>query len=145
MRPAGERGLTCISKSQVSRLVGDIDERVNAFLDRPLEGGWPFLWIDAIYDKVQEAGRFVSVAVIIAAAANTNCGQEILGMRVGPSEAEPFWMDFLRSLMRRGLHGVKLMISEAHEGLKAAVFKVFHGGGFEFVYGRGETFSHTTT
>ncbi|SCX91481.1 putative transposase [Pseudomonas sp. NFACC37-1] len=118
-------GMTGISKSQVSRLAGEIDERVHAFLDRPLEG-WPYLWIDATYVKVREAGRIVSVAVIIAVAVNTNGGREVLGMRVGPSEAEPFWTDFLRSLMRRGLRGVKLVISDAHEGLKAAVSKVFH-------------------
>lgn len=99
-------GMTGISKSQVSRLAGEIDERVHAFLDRPLEGDWPYLWIDATYVKVREAGRIVSVAVIIAVAVNTDGGREVLGMRVGPSEAEPFWTDFLRSLMRRGLRGV---------------------------------------
>ncbi|WP_256672094.1 IS256 family transposase, partial [Pseudomonas sp. SG-MS2] len=119
-------GMTGISKSQVSRLAGEIDERVHAFLDRPLEGDWPYLWIDATYVKVREAGRIVSVAVIIAVAVNTDGGREVLGMRVGPSEAEPFWTDFLRSLMRRGLRGVKLVISDAHEGLKAAVSKVFN-------------------
>jgi putative transposase len=119
-------GMTGISKSQVSRLAGEIDERVHAFLDRPLEGDWPYLWIDATYVKVREAGRIVSVAVIIAVAVNTDGGREVLGMRVGPSEAEPFWTDFLRSLMRRGLRGVKLVISDAHEGLKAAIFKVLN-------------------
>lgn len=119
-------GMTGISKSQVSRLAGEIDERVHAFLDRPIEGDWPYLWIDATYVKVREAGRIVSVAVIIAVAVNTDGGREVLGMRVGPSEAEPFWTDFLRSLMRRGLRGVKLVISDAHEGLKAAIFKVLN-------------------
>lgn len=119
-------GMTGISKSQVSRLAGEIDERVHAFLDRPIEGDWPYLWIDATYVKVREAGRIVSVAVIIAVAVNTDGGREVLGMRVGPSEAEPFWTDFLRSLMRRGLRGIKLVISDAHEGLKAAIFKVFN-------------------
>ncbi len=75
---------------------------------------------------MREAGRIVSVAVIIAVAVNTDGGREVLGMRVGPSEAEPFWTDFLRSLMRRGLRGVKLVISDAHEGLKAVVSKVFN-------------------
>ncbi|MFJ2450080.1 IS256 family transposase, partial [Pseudomonas protegens] len=117
-------GMSGISKSQVSRLAGEIDERVHAFLDRPIEGDWPYLWIDATYVKVREAGRIVSVAVIIAVAVNTDGVREVLGMRVGPSEAEPFWTDFLRSLMRRGLRGVKLVISDAHEGLKAAVAKV---------------------
>jgi len=117
-------GMSGISKSQVSRLCGEIDERVSQFLNRPLEGDWPYLWIDATYVKVREAGRIVSVAVIIAVAVNTDGVREVLGMAVGPSEAEPFWTSFLRSLTRRGLRGVKLVISDAHEGLKAAVAKV---------------------
>ena len=117
-------GMTGISKSQVSRLCSEIDERVNAFLNRPIEGDWPYLWIDATYLKVREAGRIVSVAVIIAVAVNTDGVREVLGMAIGPSEAEPFWTSFLRSLMRRGLRGVKLVISDAHVGIKAAVAKV---------------------
>ncbi len=117
-------GMTGISKSQVSRLCGEIDERAGAFLGRPLEGDWPYLWIDATYVKVRQAGRIVSVAVIIAVAVNTDGVREVLGMAVGPSEAETFWTDFLRSLTRRGLRGVKLVISDAHEGLKAAAAKV---------------------
>ena len=117
-------GMTGISKSQVSRLCAEIDERVNAFLDRPLEGDWPYLWIDATYVKVRQAGRIVSVATIIAVAVNSEGRREVLGMATGPSEAEPFWTAFLRGLMRRGLRGVKLVISDAHEGLKAAVAKV---------------------
>jgi putative transposase len=116
--------MTGISKSQVSRLCGEIDERVNAFLDRPIEGDWPYLWIDATYVKSREAGRIVSKAVIIAVAVNTEGVREVLGMAVNPSEAETFWSDFLRSLTRRGLRGVKLVISDAHEGLKAAAAKV---------------------
>ena len=117
-------GMSGISKSQVSRLCADIDERVLAFLNRPIEGDWPYLWIDATYMKVREAGRIVSVAVIIAVAVNTDGVREVLGMAVGPSEAEPFWTAFLRSLTRRGLRGVKLVISDSHEGLKAAAAKV---------------------
>ena len=117
-------GMSGISKSQVSRLCGEIDERVHAFLDRPLEGDWPYLWIDATYVKSWEAGRIVSKAVIIAVAVNTEGVREVLGMACGPSEAEPFWTAFLRSLTRRGLRGVKLVISDAHEGLKAAASKV---------------------
>jgi putative transposase len=119
-------GMSGISKSQVSRLCAEIDERVHAFLDRPIEGDWPYLWIDATYVKVRSSGRIVSVAVIIAVAVNTAGGREVLGMAVGPSEAEPFWTDFLRSLSRRGLRGVKLVISDAHVGLKAAIAKVFN-------------------
>jgi putative transposase len=117
-------GMSGISKSQVSRLCAEIDERVQAFLGRPIEGDWPYLWIDATYLKVRENGRIVSVAAIIAIGANTDGRREVLGMQVGASEAEPFWTDFLRSLTRRGLRGVKLVISDAHEGLKAAVRKV---------------------
>jgi putative transposase len=117
-------GMTGISKSQVSRLCEEIDERVNAFLDRPLEGDWPYLWIDATYVKVRQGGRIVSIATIIAVAVNAEGRREVLGMATGPSEAETFWTQFLRSLMRRGLRGVKLVISDAHEGLKAAAARV---------------------
>jgi transposase-like protein len=117
-------GLAGISKSQVSRLCEEIDERVRTFLERPIEGHWPYLWIDATYVKVREGGRIVSVAVIIAVGANTDGRREVLGMAVGPSEAEPFWTKFLRSLTERGLRGVKLVISDSHEGLKKAARKV---------------------
>ena len=117
-------GMTGVSKSQVSRLCEEIDERVQTFLNRPIEGDWPYLWIDATYVKSRQAGRVVSVAVIIAVAVNTDGVREILGVATGPSEAEPFWTDFLRGLTRRGLRGVKLVISDAHEGLKAAASKV---------------------
>ncbi len=118
-------GMTGISKSQVSRLCEEIDGRVKTFLERPIEGAWPYLWIDATYIKVREGGRIVSVAVIIAVAVNTDGRREVLGMAIGPSEAEPFWTKFLRSLSARGLRGVKLVVSDAHEGLKAAAKKVF--------------------
>ena len=117
-------GLSGISKSTVSKLCKDIDERVMAFLDRPLSGEWPYLWLDATYVKVREAGRIVSVAVTIAVGVNGDGRREVLGMAVGASEAETFWTDCLRGLARRGLRGVKLVISDAHEGLKAAVAKV---------------------
>ena len=99
---------------------------MKAFLDRPIEGDWPYLWIDATYLKVREAGRIVSVAVIVAVGVNSDGRREVLGMDIGPSEAEPFWTDFLRKLTRRGLRGVKLVISDSHEGIKAAVAKVLH-------------------
>ena len=119
-------GMSGISKSQVSRLCEEIDVRVKAFLDRPIEGDWPYLWIDATYIKVRQNGRIVSVAVIVAVGANADGRREVLGMQVGPSEAETFWTDFLRGLARRGLRGVKLVISDGHEGIKAAVSKVMH-------------------
>ena len=118
-------GMSGVSKSQVSRLCGELDERVGAFLNRPIEGDWPYLWIDATYVKTREAGRIVSVAVIVAVGVNTDGQREVLGLKVGHSEAEPFWTEFLRSLNRRGLRGVKLVISDSHEGIKAAVAKVF--------------------
>ena len=119
-------GMTGISKSQVSRLCAEIDEKVKAFLGRPIEGDWPYLWIDATYVKVRQSGRIVSVAIIVAVAVNSDGRREVLGMDVGPSEAETFWTAFLRKLARRGLRGVKLVISDAHEGIKAAVSKVLN-------------------
>ena len=89
-------GMSGISKSQVSRLCEEIDERVKAFLDRPIEGDWPYLWIDATYVKVRQAGRIVSVAVIVAVGVNTDGRREVLGMDIGPSEAETFWTAFLQ-------------------------------------------------
>jgi putative transposase len=117
-------GMSGVSKSQVSRLCAEIDERVTAFLNRPIEGDWPYLWIDATYLKVRQNGRIVSVAVIVAVGVNTDGRREVLGMDIGPSEAEPFWVAFLRKLARRGLRGVKLVISDAHEGLRAAISKI---------------------
>ncbi|KEQ02405.1 IS256 family transposase [Pseudorhizobium pelagicum] len=117
-------GTSGVSKSQVSRLCEEIDDKVNAFLNRPIEGDWPYLWVDGTYLKVRRGGRIVSVAVIIAVGVNTDGRREVLGMEVGTSEAEPIWTEFLRKLTRRGLRGVKLVISDAHEGIKAAVSKV---------------------
>src|ERR1043165_5664229 len=119
-------GMSGISKSQVSRLCAEIDEKVKAFLSRPIEGDWPYLWIDATYVKVRQSGRIVSVAVIVAVGVNSDGRREVLGMDIGPSEAETFWTEFLRKLARRGLRGVKLVISDAHEGLKSAVARVLH-------------------
>lgn len=118
-------GLSGISKSTVSKLCKDIDERVGEFLNRPLSGDWPYLWLDATYLKVRQGGRIVSVAAIIAVAVNTDGRREIIGLGTGPSEAETFWMEFLRGLKARGLEGVKLVISDAHSGLKAAIGRVF--------------------
>jgi putative transposase len=117
-------GMTGISKSQVSRLCEEIDGKVKAFLERPIEGDWPYLWIDATYVKVRQNGRIVSVAVIVAVGVNSDGRREVLGMDIGASEAETFWTAFLRKLARRGLRGVKLVVSDSHEGIKAAVSKV---------------------
>ena len=117
-------GMSGISKSQVSRLCGEIDDRIQSFLDRPLEGDWPYLWLDATYLKVRQAGRIVSVAVTVAVAVNDRGRREVLGMAIGASEAETFWTGFLRSLTRRGLRGVKLVIADDHKGLKAAATRI---------------------
>jgi transposase-like protein len=97
---------------------------MKAFLDRPIEGDWPYLWIDATV-KVRQASRIVSVAVIVAVGVNSDGRREVLGMDIGPSEAETFWTTFLRKLARRGLSAVKLVVSDAHEGIKAAIAKIF--------------------
>ena len=119
-------GMSGISNSQVSRLCSELDDKVQAFLDRPIEGDWPYLWLDATYVKVRQAGRIVSVSVIIPVGVNSDGRREVLGLDIGPSEAETFWLEFLRKLSRRGLRRVKLGISDAHEGLKAAVTRVFN-------------------
>jgi putative transposase len=119
-------GMSGISKSQVSRLCEEIDGKVKAFLDRPIEGDWPYLWLDATYVKVRQNSRVVTVAVIIAVGVNSDGRREVLGMDIGASEAEAFWTAFLRKLRQRGLRGVKLVVSDAHEGLKAAVAKLLN-------------------
>src|SRR6201995_3841851 len=119
-------GMTGISKSQVSRLCCEIDGKIAAFLDRPLEGEWPYIWLDATYLKARRDGRVVSVAVIVAVGVNGDGRREVLGLAIGGSGAETFWLDFLRKLARRGLRGVKLVVSDAHEGLKAAAARVLN-------------------
>jgi len=97
-------GMSGISKSQVSRLCEEINGKVKAFLDRPIEGDWPYLWTDATYLKVRRGGRIVSVAAIIAVAVDTDGRREVPGMQIGTSEAEPIWTEFLRKLTRRPDH-----------------------------------------
>jgi transposase-like protein len=117
-------GCEGISKSQVSELCQALDARVDDFLNRSLEGGWPYLWLDATYLKVRQGGRVISVAAIIATGVNPEGKREILGLGVGLSEAKEFWVEFLRTLVARGLSGVQLVISDSHAGLKAAVDQV---------------------
>src|SRR3954471_5713547 len=117
-------GPSGISQRTGAKLCKDIDERVPVFLERPLEGEWPYLWLDATYLKVRDGGRIVSVAAIIAVAVDTEGRREIVGLGLGPSEAETFWSGFLRGLLRRGLAGVRLVVSDAHEGLEAAIRRV---------------------
>jgi transposase-like protein len=120
------RAMGCegISKSQVSELCQALDVRVGEFLERPLDGGWPYLWPDATCLKVRQGGRVVSVAAIIATGVNPEGRREILGLGIGLSEAKEFWVEFLRSLVARGLSGVQLVISDSHAGLKAAIAQV---------------------
>jgi putative transposase len=119
-------GMTGISQSQLSRLCSEIDDKIAAFLNRPLEGEWPYIWLDATWVKARRDGRVVSVAVIVAVGVNGDGRREVLGLAIGASEAETFGTDFLRKLARRGLRGVKLVVSDAHEGLKAATAKVLN-------------------
>ncbi len=118
-------GLSGIAKSTVSKRCKDMDDRVHEFLDRPLAGEWPYPWLDATYLKVRQGGHIISVAAIIAVAVNTDGRREIIGLTAGLSEAETFWTEFLRSLKGRGFDGVKLVISDAHTGLKTAIQRVF--------------------
>jgi hypothetical protein len=107
----------------VSELCQALDERVNDFLNRPLTGDWPYLWLDATDLKVRQGGRVISVAVVIATGVNPEGKREILGLGIGPLEAKAFWVEFLRSLVARGLSGVQLVVSDAPVGLKAAIGK----------------------
>ena len=113
-----------ISRSEVSRICALLDEQVEAFRCRPLEGEYPYLWVDAKVEKVRDGGRVVHKAVVIAHGVHETGRREILGIDVGEAETEAFWTDFLRSLVRRGLRGVQLVVSDAHEGLKNAIRRI---------------------
>ncbi|MBA3472062.1 MAG: IS256 family transposase, partial [Rubrobacter sp.] len=125
-------GMGGISKSQVSRLCEELDEEVERFRNRPLEGAYPYVWVDATYVKSRQDGRVVSVAVVIAVGVKGDTGErEVLGLDVGPSEDGAFWTAFLRSLVARGLSGVRLVTSDAHRGLKSAIEKVLQGASWQ--------------
>jgi transposase-like protein len=113
-----------ISRSEVSRVCALLDEQVEAFRQRPLEGDYPYLWLDAKVEKARDGGRVVGKAVVIAYGVHETGRREILGVDVGAAETEAFWSEFLRSLVARGLAGVQLVVSDAHEGLKQAIAKV---------------------
>jgi transposase-like protein len=113
-----------ISKSEVSRIAGLLDEQVEAFRQRPLEGRYPYLFVDAKVEKVRDGGRVARKCVVIAHAVHESGRREIIGLDVGEAETEAFWRDFLRSLVQRGLVGVQLAISDAHPGLKNALAQV---------------------
>jgi putative transposase len=120
-------GIDGISRSEVSRICKSLDTEVEAFRSRPIETEHPYLWVDATFHKVREAGRVVSMATVVAVGVTTDGWRQVLGIDVGPSEDEAFWLAFLRSLVRRGLKGVVLVISDAHAGLKRAIARVLHG------------------
>jgi len=110
-----------ISKSEVSRICQGLDEQVEAFRNRPLEGRYPYLWLDAKVEKVRDGGRVVPKALVLAYAVHESGYREVVGLDVGECETEAFWRSFLRGLIKRGLAGVQLVVSDAHAGLKAAI------------------------
>ncbi len=125
-------GMGGISKSRVSELCEHLDAEVERFRSRPLEGSYPYVWIDATYVKARQDGRVASTAVVIAVGVNGKSGErEVLGLDVGPSEDEAFWTAFVRSLVARGLSGVRLATSDAHRGLKSAIEKVLQGASWQ--------------
>ena len=125
-------GCEGISKSQVSRICQELDVVVDGFLGRPLDGGpYPYLWLDGLTQKVREDGRIVNVSVVVATAVNGEGKREIIGMDVGTSEDGAFWLAFLRSLSARGLSGVDLVVSDAHQGLRDAIATVFGGASWQ--------------
>jgi transposase-like protein len=124
-------GMTGLSKSTVSRMCAELDEEVEAFRTRPLEKRYPYLWLDAMYEKIRLNGRVVSHALIIATGVCEDGHREVLGLTVGLSEEEATWKEFLRELVARGLHGVQLVTSDAHEGLKKAIGAVFQGASWQ--------------
>jgi putative transposase len=113
-----------ISRSEVSRVCAGLDEQVEAFRSRPLEGRYPYLWLDAKVEKVRDGGRVVRKCLVIAHAVHESGRREVIGIDCGEAETEAFWREFLRSLVKRGLSGVQLVVSDAHEGLKNAIAQV---------------------
>jgi transposase-like protein len=124
-------GMNGISKSQVSRLCQALDTEVERFRTRKLDGQYPFCWLDATFLKVRQEHRVVSMAVVIAVGVNCDGQREVLGLDVGPSEDGAFWLAFLRSLVARGLSGVKLVTSDSHQGLKSAIAAVLQGASWQ--------------
>jgi putative transposase len=121
-----------ISKSEVSRICAELDEELTAFRERPLDdGAYAYIWFDATYQKVREGGRIVSQAVVHAVGVRDTGEKSILGVAVGASETEAFWLDFCRRLVARGLRGVQLVISDAHEGLRSALAQCFAGAAWQ--------------
>jgi len=124
-------GVASTDKSLVSRACQELDELAEEFRNRPLESGYPYVWFDAVYLKVRQNRRVVSIAAVIAIGVTETGERRVLGLQTGAGESEPFWSDFLRSLVGRGLSGVQLVISDSHEGLKAAIGKVLSGASWQ--------------
>jgi putative transposase len=124
-------GVASTDKSLVSRACKELDELIEEFRNRPLESSYPYVWFDAIYLKVRQNHRIVSLAAVIAIGISETGERRVLGLQTGASESEPFWSEFLRSLVGRGLKGVQLVISDSHEGLKAAIAKVLSGASWQ--------------
>ena len=117
-------GIQGMSKDRVSRMCRELDEHVQEFRERPLEGAYPYLWLDAKHLKVRDRGRVVSKALVIAYGVHDSGRREVIGMDLGEVETEAFWTEFLRGLRARGLQGLRLVISDHHEGLKSAIARV---------------------
>jgi putative transposase len=124
-------GLSGMDPNKVSRICQELDEAVNAFRNRPLDSAYPYLWLDALYLKVRQNHRVVSMAVVIAIGVRETGEREILGLAIGASEESAFWTEFLRGLVQRGLKGVQLVISDAHSGLKEAISAVLNGASWQ--------------
>jgi putative transposase len=124
-------GVQGVSKSEVSRICSELDEKVAAFRNRPLEASYPYLWLDATFPKVREDGRVLSMALVVAIGVRETGEREVLGLDLGPAEDGVFWLGFLRSLVARGLTGVRLVISDAHEGLRKAIPAVMAGASWQ--------------
>jgi transposase-like protein len=117
-------GIHGMSKDRVSALCQELDERVDAFRDRPLEGEYPYLWLDAKQLKIRDRGHVRSKALVVAYAVHETGRREVIGIDIGETETEAFWLEFLRGLRSRGLSGVRLAISDQHQGLKNAIERV---------------------
>ena len=124
-------GMDGMSKSEVSRICVELDTEVEAFRTRQITGEHPYVWIDATYHKVRQDGRVQAMATVVAIGVTTEGERQILGVDAGPSEDGPFWTAFLRSLVKRGLRGVKLVISDAHEGIRKALGTVLSGASWQ--------------
>jgi len=124
-------GLTGIDKSKVSRICKELDQAVEKFRQSKLQESYPYVWLDALYLKARQNHRVVSLALVIAVGVDEQGERHLLGFDLGASEEQAFWLAFLRSLVKRGLKYVQLVISDAHEGLKRAINQIFAGASWQ--------------